>query len=68
MRSGPPAGCGWVSGYAGQRHYRADHSLPAKETKSLQPKEVMKADASTTIVAPPVRCSLGQLLSRSCVL
>ena len=24
MRSGPPAGCGWVSGYAGQRHYRAD--------------------------------------------
>ena len=68
MRSGPPAGCGWVSGYAGQRHYRADHSLPAKETKSLQPKEVMKADASTTIVAPPVRCSLGQLLPRSCVL
>ena len=27
MRSGPPAGCGWVSGYAGQRHYRADHGL-----------------------------------------
>ena len=26
MRSGPPAGCGWVSGYAGQRHYRADHN------------------------------------------
>ena len=24
MRSGPPAGCGWVSGYAGQRHCRAD--------------------------------------------
>ena len=58
MRSGPPAGCGWVSGYAGQRHYRADqirrtyvqmastgsaNEAPGDYSKRMRDKKIMLA-------------------------
>ena len=50
------------------RHLKRMHVLPAPPRSAMEHRERAPADASTTIVAPPVRCSLGQLLPRSCVL